>query len=164
MFDQILNKCARESGKHMEQYYAAVDHCVKRPVLHCWHVVEGRDKPVCCWCEAEGNLPAVSGLIEENLFRRYVEIIERSGKNGVAAPINGLSMTVHGKPTPYGVLKESIEALDLKSGIRHLYVGAADYGVAHSQGAAGDHLERFGILKANMENLKAGKIGKKYQA
>ena len=126
-------------------------HCEKRFVSHHWHVVDGKELPVCCFCNEPAILPKHSCYLELWEFSAYQRIIERNGRNMKAAPIGGFSMIYHEPQRS----RESIETVDVQSGIIRIY--------GHGCPLA-DHIRMYRIVERNIENLQSGKIKEQYRA
>ncbi|MBN1566244.1 MAG: hypothetical protein JXA73_00230 [Acidobacteria bacterium] len=152
--------CQRDPGADIDPALEAT-HCSCRPVAHCWHVVENRDLPICCYCEKTGHLGR-TGYIQDNLFHSFLEIIHRNFVVKTSGPIDGQVMKIVGDVRyPGSNFPYAIETTDIRSGLRRLYMRNSYSG---AEFLMSQFLRHLGILNYNLEALKTGKIPHEFRA
>ena len=102
-----------------------------------------------------------NGAASQAGIRAYYAILQRQKKDGKDPVFRGLRYTFHQTTHLMGQsFEDCIETQDLKSGIRRLYLKLE---MMRGFDDLGNKLVSLGILQANLEALRTGKIPKKYR-
>jgi hypothetical protein len=145
-----LHGCSRDASAGLQIWNESPEYCHDRPVIHCVHVTNETDIPVCCYCHKEIPLPPQSAWVHISLVEAYGEIVRRRARCGMSPLIiDGRVIT---ESPCYGSTIHGVNTVDSKSGIIRLYGWTIEF-----------PKEVRRVLNENIQNLKTGKIHSEFR-